>query len=392
MAQWLTVALCLAAALLAVPCAVVFVQVCAAGWLRPAIPPQAGSRPRVAVLMPAHNESAVIAESLRHIVMQRERQDRLVVVADNCDDDTAAIAAAAGAEVVERFDQVRRGKGYALDAGLNHLRDDPPEVVVVIDADCRVAPHALARLAVHCHHTGQPVQALYLMESPAGSGGVPLAAFAWRLKNWVRPLGMARLGLPCQLMGTGMAFPWRVAQRLDLAHGGLVEDMQLGVELALAGTPPCFLPEAQVTSVFPVDAAAQATQRTRWEHGHLGMILHGVPRLLSAGIRHTSLRVMALALDLVVPPLALLAFAAGLLGVAGVSLGYVLSDARLALIANLPLLLLVVAVAVAWHRWGQDLLPPVALLGIPRYVAAKLPLYLRFFTRRERAWVKTGRD
>ena len=53
------------------------------------------------------------------------------------------------------------------------------------------------------------MQILDLMTAPEDSPiNYRVAEFAWRVNNWVRPLGLAALGLPCQLMGTGMAFPW----------------------------------------------------------------------------------------------------------------------------------------------------------------------------------------
>ena len=96
------------------------------------------SRSRLAVLVPAHDEGAVLLQTIADIQMQLRPGDRLLVVADNCADDTAGIARAAGAEVVERHDPDKRGKGYALDFGIRHLALDPPEVVIIIDADCRL--------------------------------------------------------------------------------------------------------------------------------------------------------------------------------------------------------------------------------------------------------------
>ena len=104
-----------------------------------------GARPHIAVLMPAHNESAGIARPLNAIRMQLQPGDRVLVVADNCTDDTAEIALANGAEVIVRNDAERRGKGYALEFGVRHLEAQPPEVVIVIDADCLV--HAGAACA-----------------------------------------------------------------------------------------------------------------------------------------------------------------------------------------------------------------------------------------------------
>jgi glycosyltransferase involved in cell wall biosynthesis len=342
--------------------------------------------------MPAHDEASVIALSLSSIAPQLGRGDRLLVVADNCSDDTARIASECGAEVAIRHDPELRGKGYALDFGLRRLYLDPPDVVIMIDADCEVREGALEALARLCVVSSRPVQALYLMEGGKGGGKAKLAEFAWLLKNYVRPLGLARLGLPCQLMGTGMAFPWTLVPQMNLAHAGIVEDMQLGIDLALVGYPPLFCPEAVVTSAFPWDQAAVASQRARWEHGHLGMILSGLPRLLAAGVVKRDVQLLGLALDLAVPPFALLALAAFLSFAGGLMAGWLDGAEALLFASALPLFLMTVAVVWAWFRWGRQLFPFSALCRIPWYVATKIPLYLRFLVKRQAGWVKTGRN
>lgn len=103
----------------------------------------------------------------------------------------------------------------------------------MVDADCQVGEGAIDCLARRCHALARPVQSLYLMRAPAGAGlRVQVAEFAWRVKNLVRPRGWARLGLPCQLMGAGMAFGWHDLSLINLANGHLVEDVKLGLDLA----------------------------------------------------------------------------------------------------------------------------------------------------------------
>src|ERR1700722_13935933 len=109
---------------------VLFVEITAAVIGHAPARPQQGERRAIAVLMPAHNESAVIAAAIRSVLPQLAVEDRLVVIADNCSDDTAAIAAAEGAEVVVRTDLARRGKGFALDFGVRHLESKPADVVL----------------------------------------------------------------------------------------------------------------------------------------------------------------------------------------------------------------------------------------------------------------------
>src|SRR5580698_7399464 len=265
---------------------------------------------RVSVLLPAHDEAIGIAETLDNIKAQLEPGDRLLVVADNCSDDTANIAAARGAEVSVRFDATRIGKGYALDWGLRQLEKNPPDIVIVVDADCRLAPFAIDRLASTCEQTKRPVQALYLMTAPAGSRiNHQVAEFAWRVKNMARPLGLSALGLPCQLMGTSMAFPWAIIRSVDLGSGQIVEDLKLGLDLARTGCLPSFCPEALVTSSFPNSEQGAKIQRQRWEHGQIGLICTAAIPLLREAIITQNFGLLVLVFDLLVPPLSLLVLA-----------------------------------------------------------------------------------
>jgi len=124
-------------------------------------------RPRIAILIPAHNEASGIGATLTDVMPQIQTGDRLVVIADNCDDETAVVARSQGATVLERFNSEQRGKGYALAYGLDYLEQDPPDVVVVVDADCAVAAGVIDQTATLAHQKGRPVQSKYLMEQPA---------------------------------------------------------------------------------------------------------------------------------------------------------------------------------------------------------------------------------
>ena len=398
--NWLQLAACWILGLVAVPLAlavgVFAAQILAAVMPRGAVPVRTRAhavRPRVVVLVPAHDEAAGIARSLATVTPQLNANDRVLVVADNCSDDTAQIARSSGAQVIERSHATDRGKGFALAFGVDALRADPPGLVVILDADCELAPDALDALADCVLAHDRPAQALYLMTAPADAR-LPrrIAQFAWRVRNWVRPAGWRRLGLPCQLMGTGMAFTWPMLREAPLANASIVEDMKLGLDLAIGGRPPVFCAQALVTSAFPETAAATQTQRTRWEHGHLEMILREVPGLLAAAWRRGDMRLAGMALDLCVPPLALLA---GLL-VAGAVAAGVLSwwtaDAAVGLAYGLLLAVFGTAVLVAWSARGRDLVRFFELLSIPVYIAAKVPVYVRFVVRRERRWVRTDRD
>lgn len=398
MTETLDLILLLACLVLSIPVLVFVIQIALAGrqGRGDATSAQQSSRdmaaPPFAVLMPAHNEEAIITDTVRLLLPQLRQCDQLLVVADNCTDQTAALARAAGATVIERTDAALRGKGYALDYGVRHLAKTPPSVLMVVDADCQVHNGGLLCIAAEAIRLGRPVQALYLMLPPEQATlKQRVAAWAWRLKNWARPKGWQRIGGPCQLMGTGMAFPWALMPTMNLANGHLVEDMKLGAELALSGHPPVFFQDALVTSQFPSSETAQQTQRTRWEHGHLSVMASLGPALFFRALKSRDIQTMAMALDLLVPPIALLATLLGVFGLA--SLMHLFAGG-----AATPLLVMIaltfaftLAVWRAWWGWGRDLVSGRELLGLPLYLLGKLPVYAGFVARKQKEWVRTDR-
>ncbi|MGD0959166.1 MAG: glycosyltransferase family 2 protein [Methylomonas sp.] len=353
-----------------------------------------GSRAKIAVLIPAHNESAGIAKTLASIQPQLLAGDRLIVIADNCSDDTAQISRGLGAEVVERMDQTKRGKGYALDYGIRHLATGvPPEMVLFIDADCLIDKNTIDYLALTCQKTARPAQALYLMFAPRDAGmKMRFAQFAWAVKNRLRAMAFYRLGLPCGLTGSGMIFPWRIISQAQLANNQIVEDLKMGIDLACLGSAPVLCPEALVTSSFPSNEAGVKTQRTRWEHGHLSLILSECPRLISAAFQRKEPKLVCMALDLCVPPLSFLVLSIfGLLFLTG--LEFLMLGIILPLTISISgLVLMCLAILVAWWAEGRQLISVYELLYSPIYAARKIPLYISFFVNRQVEWIRSSRD
>jgi hypothetical protein len=348
---------------------------------------------RTTVLIPAHNERAGILRTIRDVQAQLGPNDRILVVADNCTDDTAAIVQAAAVEVIVRADPARRGKGYALEFGVRHLRLDPPDIVVIMDADCRLGTNALRHLSDSAMASGRPVQSLYFMLAPAyGPPGKGVNLFGWRVKNWIRPLGLKLFGLPTQLFGTGMAFPLSLLSGRDLGNSRLAEDCALGIDLASAGYPPLFVSDARVYSRFPVSQAGSEQQRQRWEKGHLDNIVDLVPGALVKSLRDRNLGLAALAVDMAVPPLALLVLVTALCEILG-GVAFVLGAPRAALaIPSLSTVLIVLGTALAWTTVGRDVLPLRELFRLPLHAIQKLVFYHRIASgKAPSAWIRTDR-
>lgn len=395
MATFMSFPLVALAIFLAIPVAVFVVEVIAAVALRPrelTIPDREFSE-SVAVLVPAHNESVGILPTLADIKPQLRARDHLVVVADNCTDDTAAVAAAAGGEVVTRNDLSRKGKGYALAWGLRHLSSAPPNVVIVIDADCNVPNGTIEQLRRAVAITARPVQALSGVTRPdKSSNNLQVAEFAWLVKNLVRPCGLRNIGLPCQLMGTAMAFPWDIIRLADLASGSLVEDLKLGLDLALAGHPALFHPFPGVTSKFASTAQGTKSQRLRWEQGSIATARTSALPLVLEGITRRNVGLLALGFDVAVPPLSLLSLLlTAMLVVSG--LATMLGASSVALLITIAsTLAFMLGVFLSWLGYGRDILPLRSILSIPSYLISKFPMYWRiFFSKSAVEWIRTDR-
>lgn len=346
-----------------------------------------------AVVVPAHNEGSGLRPTLEDLKPQLGPFDRLIVVADNCSDDTAEIAVEAGAEVLERNDLSRIGKGYALAHAIAQLRPNPPDMVLFVDADCRVQGDLLARLKDACARAARPIQAGFLMVAPKHSSvDYRLAEFQWIIRNWVRPLGLAGLGLPVQLMGTGMMFPWRLIGDLQM-DGNLVEDLKLGLDAAAAGSPPRFYPSVVSTSEFPESKRGSETQRQRWIQGHLRMIVRYLPRYLLRALVDRNAGLLVLVLDLLVPPFSLFLPLAAMMLLVSAALYLFIGAATPLILSIVNVVAIVFAILLSWMKYGQEIIAVHDLPGLIGSLLSRVTYYVNvYFGPKASTWIRTDRS
>lgn len=346
----------------------------------------------VCILMPAHNEAAIIGTTLDQLLRELPDGVGILVVADNCIDDTAELARARGVAVVERHDAVKRGKGFALAAGRAFLSRTPPDCVLVLDADCRTDRKSLEHLVGSAMSTGSAVQASYTLEPDLGAPPkVQISNFAFWIKNVVRQRGAGRLGAAAVLTGTGMAFPWRIFEGLTLATSNIVEDLALTVELVRKGNAPIFAESATVTSAAASERAT-LEQRARWEHGFLALARAWSLPTIAEGFRSRNRQLLLLGLHLCVPPLALLLAVSGSAALMLCAAAFSLNVTPVPAVLLLTLLgLAVFGVFLAWLVGGQRWLRAGSLMAAPLYVIWKMPIYVRLLSGRRAGWVRTDR-
>lgn len=346
----------------------------------------------VAVIVPAHNEALLIGDTIRNISSQLRAQDRIVVIADNCADETARRASAAGADVIERNDPAHIGKGYALQYGVDHLRAAPPDIVAFVDADCRLNDGALQKIAARAAALQRPVQAIYDMTPPPdATGKLRLAAFAWRFMNRVRMAGLQTIADVTRLTGAGMAFPWRIIEAAKLASGEIVEDLALSLEMASSEAPAALCLSAGLTSEFPQEEAAQFRQAARWSNGSLAFATMKAPGFVVRGLKDGNIRLVALAFDALVPPLTI--FATLLVGLWFASAATMLAGGGVAFfIASAAAAVLGAALVIAWFKVGRDLLTLAQAPELLRFFVGRLAVFGGAGRRSAARWTPTRAD
>jgi cellulose synthase/poly-beta-1,6-N-acetylglucosamine synthase-like glycosyltransferase len=364
--------------------------------LSAALPPQAPSarKLRFDIIVPAHNEEPVLANVIRSLQALDWPADqfRVVVVADNCTDATAAIAAAEGAHVMQRIDREHRGKGYALDFGFKASRARGwADAVVVVDADAQVSPNLLESFACRIERGEQAIQAHYGVSNTSASWRTRLLSIAKAAFHIVRSRGRERVRASCGIRGNGWAVTHTLLDRVPYKAFSLTEDLEYGISLGMAGFRVAYADEAHANAEMVSVESAARKQRQRWESGRFQLIRNMTVPLLRQAVRKRSLVCLDLACDLMVLPLSYVVL-------------NVLALLVLAVIATLaqPLMqvwiwvglgcvaALVLHILRGWQLSGTGLQGLVDLARAPFFLLWKIVVMLRGNQSKE--WVRTKRE
>jgi cellulose synthase/poly-beta-1,6-N-acetylglucosamine synthase-like glycosyltransferase len=339
----------------------------------------------LAVIVPAHNEEFLVARAVTSLRASADKSVRILVIAHNCSDGTAAQASAAGAEVLIYNDPTAVGKGFALRYGFEHALAEGAGAVMVVDADSIVSVDTISTVQAAFASGARVVQCRYEMESTTERSSTRLAALAFRAFNVIRPRGRTRLGFSAGILGNGFAIERTVLETVPYDAFSVVEDLEYHLHLVMAGQRVQYLDEAVISADFPESRAGEAVQRSRWEGGRLhtariwalpilGRILRGHWRLLEPLCDLTGMPMaygaFALLIAICVPLTWLREYAA-------LSLGVIIAHVLTA----------------AWA--GPDFLKTLQLLALsPLYILRKLwmiPGVLRGSSAKA-AWVRTERN
>jgi cellulose synthase/poly-beta-1,6-N-acetylglucosamine synthase-like glycosyltransferase len=341
---------------------------------------------RLVVIVPAHNESAMIGQCVESLRLSSAGSaTRVVTIAHNCGDDTAQNAARAGSEVVVYDDPGAVGKGFALRRGFDHALSLGAEAVLVVDADSMVSGNLVTRVAEALGAGVDAVQCRYEMNVNQSRPITRLNSLAFRAFNLVRAGGRDRLGLSTGILGNGFAVRRQVLEAIPYSALSVVEDLEYHLQLVSASKKVVFVRDAVVSSCATGSNQGDLTQRSRWEGGRASVarrwllpltlkMMSGRPRLLEP------------ILDLACLPIGYAALCL-LIGVC-TPVGW------LQMYSTLAIAMLAVHVLVAaWS--GPSFADDLGILArVPSYLLWKLrilPSLLRNSTS-DAAWVRTERD
>ncbi len=345
------------------------------------------SLPRLAVVMPAHNEASGIGACVANLnaSLKQAIGCELIVIADNCQDDTAAIAAEAGARVLVRQNDRRRGKGYALDYAFKTLLPEGFDGFIVVDADSRVDTGMVSEFQ-HAFAQGlDALQCRYRIANPEASRRARLLYIAWLAFNELRLLGREKLNVSVGILGNGFALSRAVLEAVPYEAGSIAEDMEYHLRLVAAGFQVHFLDTVAVLSDAPNQGDNAAVQRSRWEGGRFRLMAEHIPALFFSVLRGR-IRMLEPLAELLLLPLAY--------HVLLLLMTLLMPWAFLQYYAIAGLLLVMAHVLLAIKGAGDGLTNIKALAAVPFYILWKLTLMPKLWrnARHDAQWQRTDRE
>jgi cellulose synthase/poly-beta-1,6-N-acetylglucosamine synthase-like glycosyltransferase len=339
---------------------------------------------RLTVIVPCHNEEVTVVRCIESLKAAGPGQE-ILVIAHNCSDRTAELAAKAGARVEVVNDLTKQGKGHALKHGFDFaFANLGAEAVMIVDADSTVSPNimteVLKRLA-----TSPVVQCRYQVKNYAASWRTTLTSLAFLGINVVRARGRDRLGLSSGIFGNGFAMRKEVLDNVEYDAHSIVEDMEFHLALVDHGYRVRFIREAVVLGDMPLSAKTAENQHSRWEGGRIRLLSDwGIPLLRK--VLRGNLRLAEPLTDLLGLPLALEVFSLLIL------LLFHSSIARFYVAAAFGVILLHLAVVV--HASPDRKLSIRTLLLAPAYLFWRVTTMATTVRASSKGavWVRTERD
>ena len=338
------------------------------------------------VLIPAHNEETLIGRAIQSALQSADSAaTKVLVVAHNCTDATAAKAKAAGASVLLLDDSTRSGKGHALTEGFRAALAGDSQAVLVMDADSLMDANLIPHVRRQLQAGARALQCRYEVNNSHDSARTMLMSLAFFGMNVIRPRGRARLGFSAGILGNGFVIHRDVLTLVPYGSHSIVEDVEYHLALLRAGVRVLFLDTAGVRGEMPATGKSSRTQRARWEGGRIHIMQRWAPKLL-VNLLRGRVSLLEPLFDLLALPLASEVIL--LLMMACLSFMWI----RVYVLAGFAVLIFhVTAVAVKGPGLSESI---KALPTVPGYILWKLWIFPEIWrtSRADAKWVRTDRE
>jgi cellulose synthase/poly-beta-1,6-N-acetylglucosamine synthase-like glycosyltransferase len=264
-------------------------------------------RTRFSVLIPAHNEELVIADLVANLLAMDYPRElvEVFVICDHCTDRTAQMAQEAGAVALVREGKGARGKGAALDWGLNQVLElrgrDHFDAFCVFDSDNRVATSFMRVMNNHLLAGHQALQSYLDTKNPGTNWITRVLRVEQRATNFLWHGGKVRWGLGNYMIGTGMCIKASLMAEAGWKVRSLTEDLEMTIKLALRGVRIWWVEETRVFDESPSNLKVIWYQRQRWAIGGWRCFGYYFLPCLWQGIRRLNVRLLDIALYLITP-------------------------------------------------------------------------------------------
>lgn len=339
---------------------------------------------KFAVVIPAHNESLLISETVKAAKSQNYNSEhyKVVVIADNCTDDTAEKARAEGAVVIERTGPP--GKGQALHHAFEGLLQEHWDAFLIVDADSLMHVDALKVLDEEISNGAKVVQLRYAIRNPGDSIRTLALELGMASFNALRPKGRTALGMSSGIFGNGFCISREALENVPYLAHSIVEDIEYHIHLLRKGYRTVFTDRACVYAEMPTSVEASETQRIRWERGRWMTIKSYASELFYASLKGDRYSLDGLT-DVLTPPATIILYP--LIGAA------IFGDTTVRIAALVLFFMIGLHYLIASMRYGSVKGLLRIAVFVPWYLVWKTWIFV-VSTLKERSlgWNRTGRD
>ncbi len=211
------------------------------------------------VIVPCHNRGQFLSKTLYSLsaLIYPWNLSKLVVLADNCTDDTVEIAQKFGVKVLERHNNQQAGNNSSMEWALKQVRqwDEKYDAIVIIKTGSLISSNFLQVMNYYLEKGSEVIQSSNLLLAGSGRKKTELIHITHLLHNYMYPLGHKALGFNMHLSGNGMCFRSNILMKYPFGHHSIDKEREYNMFLRLKEIPTDFAPEARIwtplQSVFP---------------------------------------------------------------------------------------------------------------------------------------------